>query len=303
MITAAIRIVLASLVVLLLSEDARAQDPLAAARDLYHTAQYTEALSVLDRLTSEPAVVNDRQSVDLYRTLCLLAVGRRDEADRVMEAIIVRDPLYRPGDDLPPRTRIAFSDARRRVLPAIVQQHYANAKTTFDRNEFAAAATEFKRVLEALNDPDMGDAAKQPPLSDLLTLATGFYDLALKAIPPPPPPAPAAPEPAAPAAPAPPRIYGGEEPGVRAPVTISQEIPRFPGLVPVTGLKGIVEVVIDEKGSVESAVMVTPVATNYDKLVLKEAQTWQFSPATANGEPVKFRKRVQINIAPGRPKD
>src|SRR5687767_13963030 len=174
----ATRIALAFLFVLLLfAERLHAQDPLASARELYASAEYDEALKLLDRLSNEVATPDACQSIEVYRMLCLLAVGRRDDADRAIEAIVARDPLYRPGDELSPRTRSAFSDVKKRVLPAIVQQKYAEAKTTFERREFEAAAAGFKRVIDALNDPDIGLVAQQPPLSDLRTLAAGFHDL------------------------------------------------------------------------------------------------------------------------------
>jgi TonB family protein len=66
----------------------------------------------------------------------------------------------------------------------------------------------------------------------------------------------------------------------------------------MSGIKGVVEVVIDERGAIESAHMVVPITAAYDKLVLAAANKWQFSPALMNGKPVKFRKRIQINIAP-----
>ena len=294
------RAALAGLVAMLvLSAQLSAQDSLAAARDLYASARYDEALAVLDRLPGSVTAIDEQQSIDLYRTLCLLAVGRDDEAARIMEAIIVRNPQFRPGDDLPPRTRIAFNDARRRVLPAIIQQQYAAAKDTFDRSEFEAAAAAFKRVLDAIHDPDIGSAAREAPLSDLLTLAEGFHDLSVKAIP--PPPRAPAPEPEPPVN-LPPRIYAGDEPGVRAPETIAQAMPTFPGAVPPTGLRGVLEVVIDETGSVESALMIAPISRAYDKLLLTAAAGWRFAPATLNRTPVKFRKRVQIFVAAARGK-
>lgn len=278
--------------VLLVAAPVHAQDRIEAARELYASAQYDEALEVLGRL-SAAAPSTERQSIDLYRTLCLFAVGRRDEADRTIEAIIARDPMYRPGDDLSPRTQTAFSDARKRLLPAIAQQQYAEAKGAFDRKEYEAAAAAFKRVLAALEDRDIGPAAQQPPLSDLRTLAAGFRDLSVNAIPPPPPPPAPAPTPVN----LPPKIYNGDE--ARPPVTIAQDLPRYPGPVPATGFKGLVEVVINEAGAVESAAMVVSVGNAYDKMLLAAASKWQFVPALANGEPVKFRKRVQINITPG----
>jgi TonB family protein len=297
----AVRVGLISLIsILLMAERLYAQDSLESARDLYASARYDEALMLLNRLSSAAPPSDERQSIDLYRTLCLLAVGRRLDADRAIEAIISRDPLYRLSEDVPPRTRTAFTDAKRRLLPTIVQQQYGDAKRAFDGGQFDVAAVTFRRVIDALNDSDMGPAAKQPPLSDLRTLAVGFHDLSVKAIEPPPPPPPPPPTPVTPepAPVVPPKIYTGEEAGLRPPGIISQEMPRYPGLVPLSGLRGIVEVVIDERGGVESAGMVAPVTTAYDKMVLTAASRWQFQPATLNGTPVKFRKRIQIFIAP-----
>jgi TonB family protein len=292
------RIALAVLFSVLTAPQLQAQDSLAAARDLYASAQYDEALTILNRLSDEAFQSEEQQAIDLYRSLCLLAVGRRDDADSAIEAIVARDPLYRPDVDLPPRTRAAFSDVKKRVLPTIVQQQYGEAKSAFEREEFETAAATFQRVIAALDDPDIKSAAALPPLADLRTLAVGFHDLSAKSIPPPLPPPPAAVAVPEPVVPAPPRIYTGEEPGVRAPVTIVQDLPRFPNIVPTGGIKGVIEIVIGEDGSVESATMVVPVASSYDKLVLSAANNWQFRPALHNGAPVKFRKRIQINITP-----
>jgi hypothetical protein len=79
-------IALVSLVgVLLVAAPVHAQDRIEAARGLYASAH--DDNWVLGRLTAE-APSTERQSIDLYRTLCLFAVGRRDEADRTIEAII-----------------------------------------------------------------------------------------------------------------------------------------------------------------------------------------------------------------------
>ena len=138
-------------------------------------------------------------------------------------------------------------------------------------------------------------AAQQPPLSDLRTLVAGFHDLSVNASRPAPAPAPVV---AAAPVNLPPKIYTGEEPGVRAPQTIAQDMPGFPGLVPPTGLKGVVEIVINETGAVESAAIIVPVTSAYDKAVLTAASRWQFLPAMAQGAAVKFRKRININVSP-----
>ena len=275
----------------------RAQEPFAEARQLYASAEYEDALKLLDGLTVGDHVPEQRQDLELYRALCLVALDRPADADRAIEKMIAQNPLYRPADDLSPRMRSAFRDTKKRVLPGIVQQHYAQAKGAFDRQEFAAAATGFGEVVDALNDPDIAEAAARPPLSDLRMLASGFHDLSKKAIPPPVLVSVAlAPAPPAPVN-LPPRIYKGGEVGVVPPVAIRQDLPRFTLPVRQGGVSGTVEIVINEAGAVESATMVEPVTPTYDPLVLAAANSWAYQPATVKGAPVKFRKVIRIAVA------
>jgi tetratricopeptide (TPR) repeat protein len=286
----------------------QAQSSFEAARGLYAAANYTEALAMLDRLLSGGPSDGERQSIELYRALCLVAINRKDEANRAIDRMITHDPLYRPtSEDVPPRLRAAFSDARRRMLPSLIQQNYVEAKAAYDRADFTAAARGFKYVMDALADPDIADVAARPPLSDLRTLAGGFQELTAKAMAPPPAPAPAA---AAAPPPAPAaaseqravvrlntRIYGVEDGEVRQPVVINQSLPPYPGTV--TGwATGVLEVIIDETGAVESAAMLVPISPQYDKVIIEGAMDWQYRPATLDGMPVKFRKRIQVRLSP-----
>ena len=62
----------------------------------------------------------DRKSIEQYRSLCLLALGRGSEAESAIAAVVTADPAYLPGDaEASPRVRAAFSDVRRRLLPDI----------------------------------------------------------------------------------------------------------------------------------------------------------------------------------------
>jgi len=300
------RIVL-TCVVLLLAGAARvyAQAPLDVARDLYATADYEKALGLLDDMISRNEIGQKRQEAELYRALCFLALGKRDDADRAVETIVQRDPLYRAPEDIAPRMRTAFGDAKKRLLPSIIQQHYNAAKAAFDAKEFGVAGEGFQRVLDAINDPDMKHAASQSPLVDLKTLASGFRDLSVQAVPPPPPVA------AMLALPPPvqqvqaqsqtaSKIYSLTDPGVIPPVVISQDFPKFPGRVPTGGILGAVDIVIDQNGSVESAAMQTPVVSGYDSIVVQAARNWRYQPAKVNGQPVKFRKSIRITVVPDR---
>src|SRR5579863_2105895 len=71
---------------------ASAQDPLAAAKDLYASAAYEEALSTLTSVTEQSAPDIIHQA-DQYRAFCLLALGRNAEAESAAESAIRHDPL------------------------------------------------------------------------------------------------------------------------------------------------------------------------------------------------------------------
>ena len=252
---------------------------------------------MLNRLRSAEHPASQSRAIEQYRAFCLLALGRSADAEQAIEAVVAADATFQPGEtDASPRIRSAFTSVRRRMLPSIIQQKYAQAKAAFDRKEFAAAADGFTQVLTALADQDVAVEAKQPPLSDLRTLAGGFQELAGEgggSAPPPPAPVVVAPPP--PPAPVAPRIYTGAETGIVAPVIVSQALPPFPGQV-IIPRNGKLEIVVDESGNVESAVMRESVSQNYDAMVLAATRAWRYRPATANGTPVKFRKTVQISI-------
>src|SRR5262245_26683923 len=128
---------------LITAASAAAQDSIAAARDLYASAAYEDALAILNRLPESGRPVDEARTIEQYRAFCLLALGRTAEADRAIETVVAAEPMYRPSTDLSPRVRAAFSDVRRRVLPNIIQQKYAIAKAAYDKKSFAEAAAGF----------------------------------------------------------------------------------------------------------------------------------------------------------------
>jgi TonB family protein len=280
---------------------ASAQNDLSTARDLYASAAYDEALTLLNRLRSSDHPPTDKRAIEQYRAFCLLALGRPADAEQAIEAVVNAEPTYHPGDsDVAPRVRAMFTDVRRRMLPGIIQQKYAQAKAAFDRKDFVTAAATFSQVLVTMAEPEVSAEVSRPPLSDIRTLAVGFEELASKAIAPPlPPPVVSVPAPVALAAvpPSPPRIYVADDANVIPPMAINQTLPAFRGLSPVQRV-GRIEVIIDETGAVQSAVMNVSVTSSYDKLAVAAARTWRYTPATVNGAPVKFRKVVQITVKP-----
>ena len=293
--TASISLFAIATVVALLSAppNALAQDSLSAARDLYASAAYEDALVVLNRI--EPAQPSDRLAVNQYRSFCLLALKRNAEAEQAIEAVLADEPSYAPSEaEASPRLLLAFANVRQRILPAVVQRTYAHAKASFDHQDFAAAAAEFNQVLKMLDDGGLGDATGRPPLSDIRTLATGFRDLSARAAPPPPAPKVEAPAPAPTVAVANPnRIYNTGETQVVPPVMLRQELPPLPRDL-VFRTQGVLEVIINEAGVVETATMRSPIDPRYDGLVVTATRQWRYRPATVGGTPVKFRKMIAV---------
>jgi len=278
---------------------AAAQETLQTAQALYAAAAYDEALAVLDRLQQLGAAVADPRIVNQQRALCLLALGRDEEAELAIAAVVQADPTYRPSEDaVSPRVRSAFRNVRSRLLPGIVQTRYTEARRLYAAESWKEAAAAFRQVLTLASDPDL-DSAGTESLSDIRVLAADFAELAEKAAAPPPPPPPAPePEPE-PEPPAPvidyDRIYEATEPGVIPPVTIRQNVPRWEhSTVPPPTIEGTLELIIAKDGTVERASLPRSLSPLYDHRLLDATRHWRFQPAQFNGQPVRFRKVIRI---------
>ena len=281
------------------------QGPLNTAKDLYASARYDEALSVLNGLRIGESV--DRKSVEQYRSLCLLALGRSSEAETAIAAVVTADPTYRPAEsEAAPRVRATFTDVRKRLLPEITTARYQAAKAAYDRKDWAASEQQFRAVLELIDDPDTGGK-----LGDLRVLTVGFLELSARAAAPPPPPvepkptaaAPVAapPVPAAaaatPAGPTPGKVYTADDAMVRPPVVVRQDIPPVPqGLMAMVRPRGLVEVVIDEQGRVIGMSMRQSLHPAYDAQILSAARDWKYQPARYDGQAVRFRRLISVAV-------
>ena len=286
------RLIRAAVTVLLLQAGvAGAQDTLATARQLYAAAAYDDALAMLDRLksggASDPAATT---VIEQYRAFCLLAVGRQPDAERAMASLVAGNPTFRLDDATSPRLQSLFRDVRKLVLPVVVRERYLGAKASFDEKAFQAAADQFDAVLGLLDAPDV--VAADPALADLRTVALGFRDLAKVA---------AAPSPAPSAGPPrPPRaFYTADDPGVTAPVAIAQNLPPWPHGTPKPAQRGqraVLDILINERGGVESVVVRESIVDWYDAVLVREAKRWSYKPATKDGTPVKYRKLMQVVV-------
>ena len=267
---------------------------IAAARELYAAARYDEALAVLDELGASAATVPaERKAIEQYRSLCLLALGRGEEAEAAIAAVVRVDPFFMPGEaDASPRVRTTFADVRQRLLPDLASARYAEARQAYDNKSFVEAATRFRELIMLLDDPQMNGR-----MTDMRTLAAGFVELATVAAMPPAPKEEPEPEPEAPPAPAEPVVYSAENEDVTAPVVIRQDVPAVPSAIAgLTRDRGVIDIVIDEQGRVISLALRARIHPVYDTALLKAARDWKYEPARLNGEPVRYRKLLQISV-------
>lgn len=274
-----------------------AQHSLESASALYASARYEEALAVLDRLSTNGDGASGQIDVEIHRALCLLALGRDDDAGAAFARVVSTDPWYRlDPKQVSPSVGNFYRGVRKKALPDIVQAKYTDARAAYDRKEFASALEKFTAVQKLFEDEDMVGAP-----TDLKMLASEFRLLAQAQVPPPdPPPVEAAPPPPASPAPSPaePRIYGAEQPGIISPVAIRQVVPPLPSNLGTIGFpKGLYDLTIDEQGRVVGVIVRRSIHRNYDNAFIEAAARWQYQPAVLDGRPVRYRKSIQVSVS------
>jgi hypothetical protein len=302
---------------------ASAQNTLEAAKDLYASASYEEALTTLARVSENaagtPAVL---RQVDEYRAFCLYALGRTAEAESVAEGLIRRDPLVRlDAADASPRLEAMFTKVQKRILPGLIRDQYRNLRPMLDEKQFAVAEPRLAETKRMLSEAERVGALDEG-LADLSVIIDGFLTLSRAQIDMRPPrpraasasaadPAPAtaaseaASGPSEAAIPAPnvprgPRVYSIEDADVRPPVTIYQREPSIPVEL-ATILRSVkrptvLSLTIDEEGRVQKSEVHLSVNKSYDTLLTRAASTWKYRPATKDGKPVSYEKVVVIEF-------
>ncbi len=273
-----------------------AQESIQAAQALYASASYDEALALLDRLQGQQLPPEDVRSVQQSRALCLLALGRSQDAEVAIAAVVNTDPLYRPDESTAsPRVRTAFRAVRMRLLPGIIKSRYNTARGLYDEQRWPDAVSVLREVQALAADQDLTDEQRKE-VAEYKVLADGFLKLAETAAAPPPPPAP---PPAA--TPAPPavdyeRVFDSTDEAVTPPATIRQEMPRWlKGGLPLPG-PGTIEVIISKTGMIERATITQSMVTFYDRQVLDATKSWRYHPAQLDGRPVRYKKQIRVTF-------
>ncbi len=280
---------------------AQAQDTLAGAKELYGSAAYQDALQVLEKLKAAKPSEDEAFEIDKYRAFCLFAMARTGDAEQVVAQMFQARPRFVLDErEASPRVVAAFRDVRRKQLPTLVEQAYGRGREAYEQKRTDEAAEHFRLVNDLAADPDA--PADRQLLKDLQTLANGFLSLIdasktatepkkpavepASSTPPPPPPTPTKP------------FYSMTDKDVVPPVAINQEMPPWPSGYRIFQAKGVLEILIDEKGQVQSVTWRSRIHPVFDSSVVDKAKTWQYRPAIRAGQPVKYLKRVEITIQP-----
>jgi len=298
------------------------EDVLAAAKNLYASAAYEDALATLTRAAeskSEPPDVAEQ--IDQYRAFCLYALGRVREGDVVVETLVRRDPsLQLNPEEVSPRLAARFTDVRKHLLPSLIRDAYRAGKSALDAKNYAEAEPHLAQARRLLVDAEQLGAV-DAATGDLRMLVDGFLELARSAasarrqstpaVSAPAAAAPAsAPVTAEPVAPAPPAAAVAAPPRAAAevstiadadvfpPVALQQNLPTAPAALATimrrAQAQGIIDVMIGEDGSVEDVVIRRPINAAYDQLLLDAARRWKYRPALKSGVPVRYTKTILV---------
>lgn len=255
-------------------------------RALYGAASYEEALAAIPPPAGEPV----RTDLEQYRALCLLALGREKEAVSAVERLVQDNPMFVPAAaDTSPRMQAIFAGARLKLVPDIAKRTYAEAKTAYESRARETAHTAFDRTIALI---DSLPEAERTPLSDLRLLAGEFRELTA-------PKPSASPDPvSAPGSsrPDPPNDYVG-------PAAIREQMPPWnppDRSAARTEYVGLLRVVINEEGRVQSARILKGSHPAYDAAVLAATKQWLYRPAARGGRAVPAQKELQIRLVPQR---
>jgi hypothetical protein len=155
--------------------------------------------------------------------------------------------------------------------PGSAEAQFRFARMLFERQQYAAAASAFERVISLLGNGELSAS-----LSRLQWTANEMIDLSRAAL---------ASTPYL-------RVYTAVDQDVVEPVPLRQYFPADPGAA--RGAPSVLELIIDNRGDVESVRLRNPENRFRDKWWLPAAKSWRFKPALKDGQPVRFLKRITI---------
>jgi hypothetical protein len=88
-------------------------------------------------------------------------------------------------------------------------------------------------------------------------------------------------------------VYSNADPEVEPAWLMRPQLPKVP---PPGADTGYFDVIVDEAGDVEFIDLVSPAHRYQDRMLVAAAKAWKFKPAMLDGQPVKYRLRIPINL-------
>jgi TonB family protein len=311
-------------------------EPLADARRLFEAAAYEEALAALAsvEVPGEATAGRDAALLRALSLVALGREDEARAAMRVatdFDPAFVLDPSVAA-----PRVCEMYDEVRQARVPELIRARYGGAREALAAREYARAAEGFAAVQSLIDTtrPTLPET-EGARLAELHELATGFLDLSREALAveqrraeveeaasPGPATVPSdvdsgGDRSAVPAEGPPPVSNSGSEPpasspasegrvtpasarsDIAPPIALAQPMPDTWG-VPGLGLgetyQGVIEIDIDEEGTVTAARIVKPVSPLLDIRLLQAARRWRYRPAMLGGVPVKYTREVVINL-------
>jgi hypothetical protein len=111
-----------------------------------------------------------------------------------------------------------------------------------------------------------------------------------------PPAPPPVPEPARPIRRSSSRIYVAGDPGVTPARLVRPHLPAEPPADVPPEQVGTLELIVNERGTVDHVVLVSPSNRYQERMLVAAAKAWLFEPATRQGQPVRFRARIRVTL-------
>ena len=255
-------------------------------RALYVAAAYEDALAAIP---SEASFTVGTE-IEQYRALCLLALGREDDARSTIERLVKAHPTFvPPAADVSPSMRALFTSVRTGLMPGIAKQVYTDAKAAYESKDRDLARAGFQRTLDLIASLPEED---RTALADLRLLAAEFHELSAPRAVVPVEPAVSDAKPAMEVSAAPPFVPA---------VVVSQELPAWSppdATSRNTEYTGLLRVHIGTDGGVTSVAVVEASHPAYDAAVLRAAKSWAYRPATRGGKPVASEHDIEIRLRP-----
>jgi hypothetical protein len=248
------------------------------ARNLYYAAAFEQALARVDDLAGRGDAV--APEVEELRAVCLLALGRRQEAYHSVSALVEAHP-ERAFDsvDLAPAVRDVLESIREQAFVDLMRRRYASAKTAFQSGDLDLAGREFEAVRSAFARLS---AARASEVADLVSLSSDFLGLIDSA-------RQQVPDRA--------RLYSDADPGIVLPAVLEQTVPLPPNDrgIDFSGTV-LLEIHIGRSGAVEVTYLQQGIHLVYDSMILAAARNWRYRPAMLGDQPVRFRKLLRIDV-------